>query len=75
MENDLKQLALLIRTAKNMTVFTGAGVSTLSGIRDFRGINGVYKEPWHGRAVEDILSLNTFLEEPELFYGWATEFV
>lgn len=75
MKHDLEQLALLIRTAKNMTVFTGAGVSTLSGIRDFRGINGVYKEPWHGRAVEDILSLHTFLEEPELFYGWATEFV
>lgn len=75
MQKDLEQLAILIRTAKNMTAFTGAGVSTLSGIRDFRGINGVYKEPWHGRAVEDILSLNTFLEEPELFYGWATEFV
>lgn len=75
MQKDLEQLAVLIRTAKNMTVFTGAGVSTLSGIRDFRGINGVYKEPWHGRDVEDILSLNTFLQEPELFYGWATEFV
>lgn len=75
MQKDLEQLAVLIRTAKNMTAFTGAGVSTLSGIRDFRGINGVYKEPWHGREVEDILSLNTFLQEPELFYSWATEFV
>ena len=75
MKKDLEQLALLIRTAKRLTVFTGAGVSTLSGIRDFRGINGVYKEPWHGRDVEDILSLSTFREEPELFYGWATEFV
>lgn len=75
MKKDLEQLALLIRTAKKMTVFTGAGVSTLSGIRDFRGINGVYKEPWHGRNVEDILSLPTFRTEPELFYGWATEFV
>ena len=75
MQKDLEQLAVLIRTAKHMTAFTGAGVSTLSGIRDFRGINGVYKEPWHGREVEDILSLNTFLQEPELFYGWATEFV
>jgi NAD-dependent deacetylase len=44
MQKDLEQLAVLIRTAKNMTVFTGAGVSTLSGIRDFRGINGVYKK-------------------------------
>lgn len=75
MEKDIQQLATLIRTAKRMTVFTGAGVSTLSGIRDFRGINGVYNEPWHGRSVEDILSLNTFLEEPELFYNWAVEFV
>lgn len=75
MEKDLEKLVSLIRSSKNMTAFTGAGVSTLSGIRDFRGINGVYKEPWHGRNVEDILSLPTFLNEPELFYGWATEFV
>ena len=54
MEKDLEKLVSLIRSSKNMTVFTGAGVSTLSGIRDFRGINGVYKEPWHGRNVEDI---------------------
>ena len=75
MKNDLEQLAVLIRTAKNMTAFTGAGVSTLSGIRDFRGANGVCRQPWHGRAVEDILSLDTFREEPELFYAWACEFV
>ena len=75
MKNDLEQLAVLIRTAKHMTAFTGAGVSTLSGIRDFRGVNGVYRQPWHGRSVEDILSLDTFREEPELFYSWACEFV
>jgi len=75
MKNDLERLACLIRSAKRMTVFTGAGVSTLSGIRDFRGVNGVYNEPWHGLNVEDILSLDLFMEKPEIFYAWACEFV
>ena len=65
----------LLKNARNAAVFTGAGISTLSGIRDFRGKNGVYKEPWHGMPVEDLLSLDTFMRDPSLFYGWAKEFV
>ena len=37
------ELARHIRTAKNILVLTGAGVSTGSGIPDFRGPNGVWK--------------------------------
>ena len=29
---------------KDMVIFTGAGLSTASGIKDFRGKNGLYKE-------------------------------
>jgi len=38
------ELTALLRTAERVLVFTGAGISTGSGIRDFRGPNGVWKE-------------------------------
>lgn len=69
------QLYSMIRQARHCTAFTGAGVSTLSGIRDFRGKNGVYLQPWHGMEVEEILSLDCFRRDPGIFYAWAREFV
>ena len=71
----LDELYLALKNASAPMAFTGAGVSTLSGIRDFRGKNGVYREPWRGMAVEDLLSLDVFEQDPSLFYGWAREFV
>src|SRR3989440_12627624 len=38
-----ERLADLLRNARRIVVFTGAGVSTGSGIPDFRGPNGVWK--------------------------------
>ena len=68
-------LADIVKRSKRIVAFTGAGVSTLSGIRDFRGKNGVYRQLWHGYQVEEILSLDCFTRQPELFYEWAKEFV
>jgi len=42
-ENSFKQLVGYIREAKKILVFTGAGVSTGSGIPDFRGPQGIWK--------------------------------
>lgn len=70
-----EELKDLLKHSRHTVAFTGAGISTLSGIRDFRGKNGVYLQPWHGKPVEEILSLDCFLSEPELFYGWAKEFI
>jgi len=70
-----EELKDLLKNSNYTLAFTGAGVSTLSGIRDFRGKNGVYMQPWHGKSVEEILSLDCFLSEPELFYAWAKEFL
>ena len=75
MKNDPKRFLELLRAARSAWVFTGAGISTLSGIPDFRGAGGVYSNLWKGRRVEEILSLPCFLKEPELFYDWARGFV
>jgi NAD-dependent deacetylase len=42
--HEIATLVELLRDANHILVFTGAGVSTGSGIRDFRGPKGVWKE-------------------------------
>src|SRR5574344_2628745 len=61
--------------ADKIVALSGAGVSTLSGIRDFRGKNGVYvKDPvWNGYPVEDLLDTDFFNAHPDLFYQYAGE--
>ena len=43
LDDQIKQLAAAIQSADATVVFTGAGISTESGIPDFRGPNGVWK--------------------------------
>lgn len=42
-EETLRTFKQLIHTASNVVFFTGAGISTESGIPDFRGPNGIWK--------------------------------
>ncbi len=71
----IETLKELLSKSTRTVVFTGAGVSTLSGIRDFRGTGGFYTSSWHGMEVEQLLSLDVFLRDPSLFYRWAGEFL
>lgn len=73
-EEKISILKAMILHAKRMTVFTGAGVSTLSGIPDFRSSKGVYSEKWEGLEVEQILHISFFMEHPDVFYAWAKDF-
>lgn len=75
MQTQIEELWRFIKHANKVLVFTGAGISTLSGIPDFRGAQGVYREKWHGMELETVLSLPCFLKHPEYFYEWAQTFV
>src|SRR5256714_14306282 len=44
METELEKLAGFLRQGRNILIFTGAGISTGSGIPDFRGPQGVWKK-------------------------------
>lgn len=55
--------------AKKIAVVTGAGISTESGIPDFRSSNGLYhQETALHYPLEEVLSRDFFNEQPELFY-------
>ena len=62
----------MIQNAKRIVFFGGAGVSTESGIPDFRSEDGLYrlKYPY---SPEEILSHHFFIEHPEEFYRFYKE--
>jgi NAD-dependent deacetylase len=61
----------LITQARHCVALTGAGVSVLSGIRDFRGKNGLYRE----MDTEKIFDIDYFEQDPAYFYRTAGSFV
>jgi len=68
------RLAGLIRQSKNTVFFGGAGVSTESGIPDFRSESGLYSAMQaYGHPPEELLSHSLFIREPELFFRYYKE--
>ena len=64
---DYQRAADLIRSAKNMIALTGAGISTPSGIPDFRSPGSGLWERYDPMEVASILA---FRYNPESFYDW-----
>lgn len=56
-----------IAKAKTVVFFGGAGVSTESGIPDFRSVDGLYHQQYDD-PPETILSHSFFMKKPEEFY-------
>ncbi|GAC1340030.1 MAG: NAD-dependent protein deacetylase [Candidatus Dormibacteria bacterium] len=58
---DIEAARRLLRDARRVLVFTGAGVSTDSGIPDFRGPNGVWK-----KRDPALWTIDRYLADPEV---------
>ena len=65
-------LATWIKESKRIVFFGGAGVSTESGIPDFRSVDGLYNQKW-AYPPETILSHTFFERDPEEFYRFYHE--
>lgn len=72
MENQIQQLQEYIDNANNIVFFGGAGVSTESGIPDFRSVDGLYNQKWD-YPPEEILSADFFRTNPKEFYRFYRE--
>lgn len=62
-----EQLQQWITQSDNIVFFGGAGVSTESGIPDFRSVDGLYNQTY-SEPPETILSHTYFTRRPEGFY-------
>ena len=70
----IEELNRMIEESNNIVFFGGAGVSTASGIPDFRGKDGLYKrENKYDYPPEYLLSSRCFYEYPKLFYEYYKE--
>ncbi|MDO4338582.1 MAG: NAD-dependent protein deacylase [Eubacteriales bacterium] len=67
MEKEIEKLQEIIDTHDNIVFFGGAGVSTESGIPDFRSQDGLYHQKYDF-PPETILSHTFFMRRPEEFY-------
>ena len=67
MENKIQQLKQLVKKSNNIVFFGGAGVSTESGISDFRSKDGLYNQKYD-YPPEEILSHTFFIKHTEEFY-------
>jgi NAD-dependent deacetylase len=63
----IETAARLIKEARMAVIFTGAGLSTPSGIPDFRGSTGSL---WSKDNPMEVASLSVFYNQPERFFNW-----
>jgi NAD-dependent deacetylase len=66
-QTELEDAAELFRTAQRVVVLTGAGISTPSGIPDFRSEGSGL---WSRDEPMEVASLTTFRTTPERFFNW-----
>ncbi|MBQ1246828.1 MAG: NAD-dependent protein deacylase [Clostridiales bacterium] len=70
-EQKVAELNRIIRECKHIVFFGGAGVSTESGIPDFRSKDGLYNQhdvKFDRYSPEYLLSIDCLIDHPEVFY-------
>lgn len=72
MTDSVKTLKQWIENSDNIVFFGGAGVSTESGIPDFRSVDGLYNLKYD-YPPETIISHTFFMRNPEEFYRFYKE--
>ena len=76
MNDKIKRLQELIDSSNNIVFFGGAGVSTESGIKDFRSKDGLYNlHSKYGTSYEEMLSHTYFFRHTETFYEFYRDFM
>ena len=69
MEEKIKKLADMLKESKSIVFFGGAGISTASGIPDFRSSDGLYSKKLNKHFTPEQAVSHTFLVKyPEEFY-------
>ena len=71
MDDKIEQLSKILKDSTNIVFFGGAGVSTSSGIPDFRSSDGLYSRKLNKHfSPEQAVSHSFFVKYPEEFYGF-----
>lgn len=73
MNDSILKVVSEIKKANRIVFFGGAGVSTSSGIPDFRSSSGLYHKEYGGVSAEEILSHDYFMEHPDYFYRFLKD--
>ena len=68
----LETLRTWVEESSNIVAFTGAGVSTESGVKDFRSKDGLYSQKFD-YPPETIISHSFYLQNPEYFFRFYRE--
>ena len=63
----IARLKEIVEESEHMVFFGGAGVSTESGIPDFRSVDGLYNQKYK-YPPETIISHSFYMRDPEEFY-------
>lgn len=68
--DDVDALRAWFAEARRIVFLTGAGISTESGIPDFRSASGIYSK----NTNTNVFDIDEFYRDPGVYYGFAREF-
>ena len=71
-EKEIEELQKIIDDSSRIVFFGGAGVSTESGIPDFRSADGIYHQKYK-YSPEQVVSHSFFMKYPDAFYDFYKE--